>query len=1038
MELRLYNRLCQDLLGDFTQLATGQDREYQRLVEAYGTPEQTGLSLELNRKIRDWVDWYNRLQTSNYILRYYQILALYFTEHVLYSKRNGLEFQDQKALVYWMATGSGKTLLMHLNVLQYLEHIGGTHGFDQLQIILTTPGVNLIQQHEQELGRLVQTLNQECNNRIQLTIATTAALLNKESGFFNLPERHGQYRLVLVDEGHIGLSGGGREVGAFKSLRQELLTPQNSFLFEYSATYHGIAEKHVQEYEEQIVYDYNYYRFFKDGYGKDFAIQSIHDDRFADPGREEYENFMATFSCLEGKIQDYRNIAHEESESWRRESLFARPLLAFMGNTVVDPKDEGKNDEVSDIRKLLRFLALLTDEEKQNLANVFNGQVQGKLRLNRRPGQQDMIWLSWGEGSYWGLINVGNGEKFVTDCEGHEQLKDMQGSMLLETAKANIIQERAGFDQIDTPASPINVLIGSRKFAEGWNCFRVSIIGLINLGSSKGNKIIQIFGRGVRLHGQNGDGKRRCIEHVKDYETLAADSTPGARLRRLETLNVFSLKHSYLEKFLHGLADDLPIQFEYSIPLQPRPVTIRGRKLPFAEYSSKLKAPKVGRKTFQSPLRIVWNLQDSTWIWEYKGLDGRHSQSMPHFPITLDYRADQQDQRRPEIQDELRIWLQENAPFLPKDRWRKRMRDWEQQHKVQILVNTEHGGWKGPDIVDTLAWVKSVVYQAGPFERSVPAVASLVDQLQLDVLNKVRNTVINDINKRNYRLDEPIEQVDADGGGDFAQEQRLHFSHENSQKGQQYPDIDAIKKKIGNTLNKKHKQLRLDALEPKANFHVYGPLYDERLKNVLQQENLLRAVNTERGTPALLNPGESKFVRDLTAYLQQPAMQNSRYQFFLMRNEASLRSVGIYLQSELQAFFPDFVLWIVDETTQRTIIVLVDPKGQTGIIERNTLMTNEKVNIANNGHLDELATNLTARHDREFTIHSFILLRDSSQMGTWNGNFPSPKEREIIQAMREKNVFRLDWSETNEQDDRVYRSVDGQGYLDMMFEKIAL
>jgi hypothetical protein len=35
--------------------------------------------------------------------------------------------------------------------------------------------------------------------------------------------------------------------------------------------YHGIAEQYVREYEEQIVYDYNYYRFFKDGYGKDYT-----------------------------------------------------------------------------------------------------------------------------------------------------------------------------------------------------------------------------------------------------------------------------------------------------------------------------------------------------------------------------------------------------------------------------------------------------------------------------------------------------------------------------------------------------------------------------------------------------------------------------------------------------------------------------------------------------------------------------------------------------------------------------------------------
>ena len=47
--------------------------------------------------------------------------------------------------------------------------------------------------------------------------------------------------------------------------------------------------------------------------------------------------------------------------------------------------------------------------------------------------------------------------------------------------------------------SSINILIGSKKFSEGWNCWRVSTMGLMNIGQSEGSEIIQLFGRGVRL-----------------------------------------------------------------------------------------------------------------------------------------------------------------------------------------------------------------------------------------------------------------------------------------------------------------------------------------------------------------------------------------------------------------------------------------------------------------------------------------------------------------------------------------------------------
>ena len=447
MELKLYNRLKRALLGEFASRAENHDSDYQKQVENFASSQASGLPRPMARKIQKWLGDYNQLLARPFSLRYYQILALYFTEHVLEQKRAGKDFAEQKALVYWMATGSGKTLLMHLNVLQYIEHIGGGAAFDELQIILTTPGVNLIEQHERELGEVVRQLNRLYNNRIKLSVATTGALLNKEPGFFNLPDSSRLFRLILVDEGHIGLAGGGKDLGAFKKLREDLLKPVNSFLFEYSATYHGIADKHVRDYEEQIVYDYNYYRFFKDGYGKDYALQSLSDDRFADAGKSEAPFFAATFDSLQDKLLAHQRLSVCQAQG-AGELPFAgqfshRPLLAFMGNTVEDPKNEGKGtDEVSDIRKLLVWLARLTQAEREAYSSVFNGHYLGKLTLTRCPGVNDEIWLSWGEDEYWGLINVGNGDKFFSDCDEHPQLRHDNGDSLITLRKAPIVNSR--------------------------------------------------------------------------------------------------------------------------------------------------------------------------------------------------------------------------------------------------------------------------------------------------------------------------------------------------------------------------------------------------------------------------------------------------------------------------------------------------------------------------------------------------------------------------------------------------------------------
>ena len=49
------------------------------------------------------------------------------------------------------------------------------------------------------------------------------------------------------------------------------------------------------------------------------------------------------------------------------------------------------------------------------------------------------------------------------------------------------------FEGINDPASEINILIGAKKFMEGWNSWRVSNMGLLNIGRTEGSEIIQLL-----------------------------------------------------------------------------------------------------------------------------------------------------------------------------------------------------------------------------------------------------------------------------------------------------------------------------------------------------------------------------------------------------------------------------------------------------------------------------------------------------------------------------------------------------------------
>jgi hypothetical protein len=58
---------------------------------------------------------------------------------------------DLNKIAFWMATGSGKTLLMHCHIRQYLHYLGkASKRKDLNRIILLTPNEGLSRQHKEE------------------------------------------------------------------------------------------------------------------------------------------------------------------------------------------------------------------------------------------------------------------------------------------------------------------------------------------------------------------------------------------------------------------------------------------------------------------------------------------------------------------------------------------------------------------------------------------------------------------------------------------------------------------------------------------------------------------------------------------------------------------------------------------------------------------------------------------------------------------------------------------------------------------------
>lgn len=305
-----------ELLEDMKQAEEGFDAQershiYYRLISRGSKLKISADDLaRYDDNIRAHLAVINARRTQPITLRYFQYLAALYTEIVLdrlFNHKAQLladlnafvcqrnikklpgEPQDEpfteadlSKLTYWMATGSGKTLILHLNYYQFLHY--NKELLDN--ILLVTPNEGLSEQHLAELaasgiparrfGLNHRGLWSDSKHTVQV-IEITKLVEEKRGGGVSVPVEAFEGRnLIFVDEGHKG-SGG----EAWRKYRDAL--GETGFTFEYSATF-GQAlsaarnDPLTAEYGKAIVFDYSYRYFYGDGYGKDFRILNLQDE----------------------------------------------------------------------------------------------------------------------------------------------------------------------------------------------------------------------------------------------------------------------------------------------------------------------------------------------------------------------------------------------------------------------------------------------------------------------------------------------------------------------------------------------------------------------------------------------------------------------------------------------------------------------------------------------------------------------------------------------------------------------------------------
>jgi hypothetical protein len=515
------------------------------------------------------------------------------------------EGPDLRRLAFFMATGSGKTLLLHAHLWQVFHYLeqgrcpealverrDGRREFDN--VILITPSEGLSHQHLREFRRsgidAIHLSYEEPSGWLfgpQVRVIEISKLVDEVSGDgLSIPlESLGSRNLVFVDEGHKGVGSDARE---WK--RRQLALSREGLLFEYSATFaQSVAAAPprsrkglLAEYGKSIVFDYSYRHFYNDGYGKHFEVLNLEADE-SERAEELLVGGLLTFYQQQRLFRTTRSALHPFQ--------IEPPLWVFLGAGVVKT---GKRD-LSDVATVVAFLRRFLEdpdwasswmarilegrsgfsgaegddlfaERLEGLAGTDPGHLYEEVledlfhgagglevwELKRADGELGLRTTEPGPDGprYFGIINVGDPGALRRHLERTLDLE----------VKADEFTPSL-FPEIEHEGSPINILVGSRKFIEGWSSWRVSSMGLLNMGRGEGPQVIQLFGRGVRLKGRGW--------------TLQRSTGPGSEegdlpdgLAHLETLYIFGWNADYVQAFQRMMTAE-EIGWELEVPTLP-------------------------------------------------------------------------------------------------------------------------------------------------------------------------------------------------------------------------------------------------------------------------------------------------------------------------------------------------------------------------------------------------------------------------------------------------------------------------------------
>ena len=511
---------------------------------------------------------------------------------------------------FWMATGSGKSLVL-IKLIEALWRLMQRSEIPPYPVLVLTARDDLLDQLKTHVGEF-----NEGRSDFRIHLEDLKAFPNRQRMFFPIVDAQGLtvffYRadnlsdqqkerivdfhnyenngrwFVLLDEAHKG--------DKEDSKRQHIYSifSRNGFLFNFSATFTDIRDILT------TVYNFNLSEFVKAGYGKHLSILKQENRAFRD--KEDYTGAEKQLVVLKALLMlAYVKKAYENLPQDMK--AYHRPLMLTLVHSVntqdadlklffreierIGRKDLDKNVWEQARKELWAELAegpewlfegqhfqadralFESITHKELLRLVYNTPDPGEMEvLLRSSNRKEMAFKLKSAAQPFALIKIGDISDWLKD--------ELEGYEVIEGYK-----DEGFFSRLNDEDSPINILMGSRTFYEGWDSNRPNVITYINIGTGSEAKkfILQSIGRGVRIEPLPGHRRRLlALFNAKQIDEDAFRSLESVSCA-LETLFIFGTNRKALNTVIEQLNREKLQEAEHELALELNEEVVRGKVL---------------------------------------------------------------------------------------------------------------------------------------------------------------------------------------------------------------------------------------------------------------------------------------------------------------------------------------------------------------------------------------------------------------------------------------------------------------------------